>query len=475
MPTVHCKYHHTIPARYECPRCAIALCPQCVKPVPQARHGEVCCPVCNGELDSLGIGNTIVPFWERLPAIFAYPANPTIAIYLAMLSLATLLGFLPILGLLVYLLVFFVILKGGYVVLEETAHGQLTPSQTITSKFDEGNLLPLKQFAILMAIGFANGFVASISPLMGTLLLIAALFAIPASVITLAITNSFVQAINPTKLFAVITAIGWPYLLLYLFLILLSSGSSLANELLLPLMPTWLFLVLSTFIGGYFIFIMFHLMGYVVYQYHEPLGLEEVKEFEAPRPASAPAPEHPLLTEIDILMAEGQPLEAKQRLAAHLQRSNEPPLHERYHKLLLSLGEKSEALEHGRRYIPILLELEQPLKALELFAALSRLDPSFTIADGQQTYRIAQLATDTRRPEVALRALSSFAQRFPGHPQLPAAYLLAAKLFCEHKNDLSQAKKILLSLLGRFPQHPLEPEIRHYLQLVERLEGSGLA
>ncbi len=110
MSKTFCKYHQSVPARWHCPACRLDLCPQCVKKGETNSHDRVCFS-CHGEVDSLGVGNTISPFWERIPKFFVYPARIDSLMYLGMLSLASVIVFVPLFGILLYLAISYAILK----------------------------------------------------------------------------------------------------------------------------------------------------------------------------------------------------------------------------------------------------------------------------------------------------------------------------------------------------------------------------
>jgi len=100
MTKTHCKYHPQAPARWHCPSCEVDFCPQCVKKTGLAQNIPTC-HACGGELESLGMGNVITPFWERIPRFFQYPFRADALMYLGMLSIASLAVFIPLLGFLI--------------------------------------------------------------------------------------------------------------------------------------------------------------------------------------------------------------------------------------------------------------------------------------------------------------------------------------------------------------------------------------
>ena len=245
-----------------------------------------------------------------------------------------------------------------------------------------------------------------------------------------------------------IKRIGLPYLILYVFLLLVSVGSSATQFFLEAVAPGWLIIQLITFVSAYFTVIMFNMMGYVVYQYHEDLGFEDVREFAEPESvrrgprssASIPAagtaqpPSDPFETEINVLVNEGKLDEAKDRM----HRRVEGPAgtledREKYHKLLQLAKDKAESSRHGADYIRALTHTGEGTRAVQVYEDCMRLDPEFQVTDGHQSFRLAERGYAMGRNDTALRLINRFAKRFPKHERTPDAFLLAAKLMCEHK------------------------------------------
>jgi len=478
MVRVACKYHPRVPARWHCPACGVNVCPDCVKKT-ETGDRRLLCTACQGELDSLGIGNTITPFWERIPRFFAYPFNADCLVYLAMLAVASLAAFLPLAGIIISLLISFALLKYGYAVLSHTASGNLSPPKLWSANLAGENNLPLRQLVVFVLMGVVVGLAGELSPVAALVALFFMLFSVPASVMSMALLGSIVEALNPVALGRIMGRIGWPYLILFVFLLLLSGGSNVAAELLEQVLPDWLLTIAGVFITGYFTVIMFHMMGYVVYQYHEPLGYENVREFDRTGdvPGSrAEVPVDPFLNEVNILVSEGKLEEAKARLKARLRLAGTPDDRERYHRLLKLSGDKAELVHHGATYLRTLVELGRNGQALDVFSDCLGADPEFQVSEGRLAYGLGSLAHDQGRHDLALRILNRFAQRYPRHRDIPRAYLVAAKILCEHKNQDAQAKKILADLLRTYPDHESLEDIKGYLRFLDRLKtapGAG--
>lgn len=468
MEKIYCKYHRQTPARWMCPSCKTHFCQQCAKP-PAKGAADWLCPLCRGGLAGIGIGNAIPPFWERIPQFFLYPAKFDNLVHISLLSLASLATFLPFVGLLVPVLVFLALMKYAYVLLEHTALGNMDPP---TTGLATHNGSPYKQYVIFLLMFVVVGIVtALLGRFAGILAYAAVVFAIPASVMVLAMSGSLLFAVNPANVLRLITGVGWPYCLLYFFLLLLSSGSGMLTGFLLPVLPLAASLVVLTFTFCYFTLIMFHMMGYVVYQYHEELGLEGVKEYQV-KPAKPEPKVDELTAEINILISEGRFDEAKTRLKKELRHSGNSEHFSRYHKLLLLGDDTQELARHGQEYISLLLAKGQANNALSVFAECLARVPGFTVETGAQAFELAQTAMRQHRLlDAALGLLTGFAQRYPRNKNIPAAGLLEAKLLCEHKLDDERAKALLEGLLRDYPEHELAGEIQQYLQLMGRLQS----
>ena len=488
MSRISCKYHQSTPARWRCPACQLDLCPQCVKK-DQAGPQNWRCFSCGGEVDSLGVGNTIPPFWERIPKFFIYPARVDALMYLGMLAIASVIIFVPLIGILLYLALSYAILKYAFLILNHTARGNLGPPQILSDNYREYKWLPFKQSVVFLLIALVVTGVAFVTPALAFIAVLFLMFAMPASTMSLAINRSIGDALNPLTLATVMKRIGWPYLILYVFLLLLAARSSATQLFLAAVAPGWLLIQLTTFVSAYFTVIMFHMMGYVVYQYHEELGFEDVREFaeldsvkrgsrtsaSVVTSSLAAEPVDPFEVELNVLINEGKIDEAKQRM----RRRMEGPAgtladREKYHKLLQLARDATESSAHGLEYIRALIHTGDGTKAVQVYEDCVSLDSAFQIPDGRQSFRLAERAHAMSRNDTALRLLNRFAKRFANHELTADAFLLAAKLLCEHKGQDQQALTILDGLLRQFPGHKLSGEIEEYRAFVQRLDDKSL-
>ena len=92
--------------------------------------------------------------------------------------------------------------------------------------------------------------------------------------------------------------IGIPYFLVVFFLFLMITGMGTLEAFITPssTLGNALMQHMFYFIEFYFMVAMFHLMGYMIYQYHEELGIEVNSDNERASVRAA-SPDFPLIAE----------------------------------------------------------------------------------------------------------------------------------------------------------------------------------
>ncbi|MEQ6886750.1 DUF4013 domain-containing protein [Salicola sp. Rm-C-2C1-2] len=416
----------------------------------------------------------VPPVWERLPQIFGYPFKPACLTTLGLAALLYAIGMLvPLLGLILVIVAWVVLYKFAYDVLEATARGWMTPPE-IQRKSNSWVLV--KTFGLFVLLGIA---VTGIAIATGSMVLVAttSLFivaALPAAIITLAMSNSLMAALNPGTWVSIMRSVGLPYFIASLLLLMLSISQGMAESMVAGVFgPNLLGQVGVFLIGGYFLVASFHLMGYLVYQHHHSLGVEQ--EVSAADRARAANPDlTPLLQEVEGLVADGNVGDAIDRLQREFRQSGlQPQEHERYRKLLHLQGRTEDLLAHSRAYISTLLYgLEQPKKAMSIAEEALRLDTSFQPEDPRQVRDLARLADQYEHHDLVIRLTSPFGKENPKHPHLPENYYLGAKALFEGRGDEQKALKILRQLQKHFPDHELRDRVDELAERAERIAAS---
>jgi tetratricopeptide (TPR) repeat protein len=240
-------------------------------------------------------------------------------------------------------------------------------------------------------------------------------------------------------------------------------------------MYSWLSVPLLSFVEFYFALITYHMMGYVIYQYHEGLGVDTEVSFEQAEAKLSPGKAgDPILVKLGTLIANGQQNEAVDLLQDALRtRWENNDLHERYQKLLVATGKQIPALHHGREFINKLVLEKRFFQALDLCEQCLKMDPEFQLQDSFQVFELASAARMERRYQLALDLMRRFDRRYPEHQHVPAVYLLTAQILGEQLNLYNEAIQILQAIQIKFPHHPLAVEALAYQDVLTKLSAIG--
>ena len=414
---------------------------------------------------------SLTPFWNRIPRFFLYPFGLAPLLSMGGLSVVSLLAMLPFVGPLVQLLIWVTFLRYAFVVLEHTSYGHLKPPSSLGRLSSSENNRPYKQLGVFILMGVS---VFLVGRWLGETPTVIAGFllglALPACIMLLAIHDGFFQALNPLRIIYLIGKIGLPYIALCFFLLSLSGGSEWLEGFLAPRVSATLLLPVLNFVAMYFTLIMYNMMGYVLYQNHQSIGLDVEVDFAESSDAlhqRGTGPD-PLTAELNRLLAEGHTDEAVTLLAQKIRNDWENnDLHDRYHKLLMLSGRK-EVASHGREYIGKLVRDKKLARALDIYQDCLKADAEFMPQEAVQVFPLACAARDLKQPKLAISVMRKFDKNFPRSPDIPSVYLLSAKLMHEEFRDEKMARAILRQIQKKYPQHPLSGEAGAYLAFIDK-------
>jgi hypothetical protein len=406
---------------------------------------------------------TIQPVWQVIPQFFRYPLKARVLPVLICISVASVLTLIPFLGFFAWLFLWAMLFKMSYEILSSTASGHMDGPPSVTEM--SGGIM-FKHIGLLLGMGliyvFAAGFVGSV--LFAILFGLFLMLAIPAAMMTLAMTQSLVQAFNPGIWLQIMRTSGAAYLLTSVFLLLMLFSQAQAEALLLPVLggSMMLLLIISTFITAYFMAASFHLMGYLLYQFHDEFGIEIKDDKGLPGPGRG---ENPLLTEASALVRDGQSEQAINYLAGEIKRHGaEVEVHDFYRRLLHSQGQRQALVDHGRDYLPTLIHSHEDLpSALAVAEECVKIDPQFRPANPDDIRTLARRAFEQRRHELVLALTSGFSKQHSNHPHLPENYFMAAQSLVEHKGQIDKAVALTRQLLKRFPEHDLAEDMKRFI------------
>jgi hypothetical protein len=294
-------------------------------------------------------------------------------------------------------------------------------------------------------------------------------FFYPAATMTLAMDENLPNAMNPAQWLAILTRFGRPYLAAAALCFVVFLSQFYAQTFIALILPGFLATLAAIFISDYAIVATFHLMGYLIYQYHDEVGYEPTTHSEPMRRIAA-APEQPLLDEAAALAQDGKPEAATDILREEIRsRGGSDAIHTQYRKLLAVLGRRDEQLRHGQEWITALLAQDNERRAVDVARECLDLDPAFQPASPYDVSRIARKAVDLGMTQVALKLLSTYLKANPRHRDVPANALLAAKVLAERMGKDDVARNLLDQIAERFPDDALAGEIATYRAFLDKL------
>ncbi|EKU25625.1 hypothetical protein [Xanthomonas graminis] len=390
--------------------------------------------------------STPAPFWTRTRAIALYPLRGGALFALIALTLCRLLGMLPGIGWILGMVTALAIYKYAFEILRHTADGYMEAPER---GFDIGDGVVLRRLALMIVLGAVVVAAALLAgPIAGMLTLLAVVLLQPGFLISLAIDGSLRRALNPAVSIGLALRIGWPYLAAFgLLFVIQASALTAANWLqkYLPPLASDLAVGVVTIWG---LFAAFHLLGYLVYQYHEVLGYEPADDDDATH--ARHDPDQRVLDEAEQFVRDGHAVEALQLLRGEVRsRAVSLAVHELYQRLLRSSGRADELREHSRQYINRLLQEKQERRALALLREALDADPDFAPLLPEQASLLAERAQLAGQFKLALDGLLAARRAWPKAPEFSAWSLGAALLLAERFGDDAQARALLQDALAR--------------------------
>jgi hypothetical protein len=383
----------------------------------------------------------IVPFWNRLPAFALYPlkgvALASLLVFTLMIAIA---GMAPIIGWLLAGLLWLGALKQAFEMLLATANGRMEAPEV---SFDIGNGTVVRYVLLQLTVILVPLVVALVlGPMFGLVLLVALGVLMPAATIGLAISESLRVALNPEYLWRIASRIGWPYLAVVGLSLVIQYSAANADALLSRWLPGLLAGPLGTAFSLWALFATFHLMGYLVWQYHETLDFE-------PAPALTPGElpktrDAELLERVEGLIASGEVDVALVHLRETVRdRAVDVAVHELYRRALKLKGDRIAVLEHAKLMLQSLIVSRQDRKALALLRESLAMDPHFLPFEIEDAERLAQAALQSGQTDVALALGKALIAMHPGHARLPHWALQASDLTLRRGEDPHLAKQWL--------------------------------
>lgn len=421
----------------------------------------------------LGAATEVVPFWNRIGAFFRYPFHTDPLLVIAICTLVPLLITGNIVGLIVSLLLVLALLKYTYAVISHTAEGHMKPPPLSVAFTGSGFDIVILQLLVFFLMGALVSAAAMVGgPVLMLVALAFVLMALPASVMVLAMEHSVTAAVNPMNLAVLISRIGSPYFLLYGYLILLTVASSAAQQFAFNHFAPQMANILAGFLNSSFTLMLFHMLGYLLFQYQEELGFaSDHQDEESLSEMQGRDRSHRFDADIDINLKDGNYDRVQAMLKEILKRdpSNAHRL-EQLHALLTARDDRQELYRYHPRLLSMLADRNDGDSMASLLATIESIESGFRLDDPELALHCAKTLYNRGHFKPALKLLQDFHKRFPDSECLPHAYLTVAQALANGLGQWEKATAFLTFIKKRCGNHPLHEQIDIYLQQAQNKE-----
>lgn len=397
------------------------------------------------------------PFWQAWPRIAGYPLRGVAAIMLGAMVVLEFLSGLPVLGWVIAVFAKVMAFKYVLEIVRDTADGHLDPPE-FGSDLDSGVAIALI-LVQLLALGLAILAGVYLGAAMAWLVMLLIAMALPAVLMSLAIDGQLGAALNPLNWLHLAARLGTPYFAVALTTAVTLLLGSLAAGLLTSALPAPWGRLVAAAAFHWALFASAHLLGYLIYQYHQRLGFtpgrQQQQAPELPRNRDQTA-----LAAAEALIAAGDSAAARTLLAENIRdRAVAAALHQRYRQLLDRQHHRDALVEHGRNWLHQLIEEREMRRAAELAAECLALSDDFQPLLADDLLAASVSAARSGQSQLALDALLRLLAGFPRDPRRAQWALDAALIRGERFGHIEQARELLVSALNADPSPTLRSQI----------------
>ena len=314
---------------------------------------------------------------------------------------------------------------------------------------------------------------------------------LPAAAVVIALEDKFFKALNPLNMVHLIQSMGSAYFALWAFFLAIAG----TRQLVLSAGSRWPAAVsfpLEMGVATYLALVLFAIMGYALYQFHQELHLDVEVDFDEHREAggaeaiakagSARAalrdvqPQDPLERKVQALLAQGNVKEAIAEVKDSMRYDRfDAALNTRLHALYVLQGDPAATLAHGQQWLTALARANQNREVFAAWRALLAIDPNFCAEDGDAVLPAATAAVQAGDHSLAANMMRGFDKRFPRHKDTAGVFFLGARLLSEQMRQHDKAAKILRAVLAHFPDHAVAAEAKAYLAVLENVMAKASA
>jgi tetratricopeptide (TPR) repeat protein len=370
-----------------------------------------------------------------------------------------------------------IMVKYSYEALRHTSEGRFSPPSLSSRVLGENFGIVFKQIGLFIALFLIFGLlIAPMHPFFWVVFGLCVLIGLPAMIIILAINDDLGQALNPVYFMGMAVRIGWGYLLLFFFLFLLFSAPGALGYAVIQHLPESLHLFFWQSAKNYYTLVSYHLMGYVILQYHDRLGhqvdMDTLLASTFPAgPArnaeheTASAADSALLDEIARSIQEGD-LDGAIALIeqrTHLEIRN-LEVSERYLQLLKMCRRPQAYMDYAPRHLDLLVMAGEKARGMAFYQEC--ITSGDLKASPAALFKIGSWFNEKGEAQTAVQALNTLVKNHPQDALIPKTCYRAAQILHEKLMNTEKAKKLLTALIAKYPDHEISGFARSYLDRI---------
>ncbi len=418
------------------------MCDSCVND--SATRKGIRCFVCDKEVVSLGSSYSATPFWRRLKESFHYPLNKDTMILIGCVSLlTTIISVIPVLifySAVLYLALIGALVKYCFSCLERTSNGDME-APDLQGAFEGNLIIILKLIAmIIVGISMVSSSWYFLGPGFAAFLTFLIIISVPAILINFAFTESPIESLNPLEIIRLISAIGLPYGLMIAFIMIMMGSVAVIHELIGSL--SFIAVALQSVVSYYYAVVVFHIMGYMLFQYQGKLGYA-AREFRGVQDHKQGKTVQELYhANIDIELKEGNYDEVIELFQDAISRfPSDISFHLNYFEFLYRADLYDLLKDYGGTYLKALIKAGRNDILVRDYKKIKNCCLNFQIGEAELKYQLAVACKQKGDPKEAVALLNGMMSAFPNYVKLYEAYHLMAEALDDMPNMQERAKK----------------------------------
>lgn len=452
-----CKFHPTAPSNFHCSSCQAAYCSSCID---HSVADEPRCFICSNVVTFQVTADNVEPFWRRLEKAFKYPLNVNAMMVIVGLSIATIvISALPFPGLIKLLLL--VVIAGAstnysFLCLKTTSEGDMN-APSLADAFS-GSLTILIKLIVMMAVVFAALFASALvlGPVLTMIAATVIAIGAPAILMHFGYTDNALASLNPLNFVRLMTTIGMPYAVLILFLLIMIGSMTVLNQIIASELPV-LSTVLQSFVGSYYSVVMFHLMGYLLFQYQSKLGISVSTDGVVATGSSEPANVAMAHFNLRLKMGDYQRADELMKKALHVS-PNDTRLWLRYFDFLYRAEQTTSLTKFADEYFQHLISKALTAQMNTDYKKVLQVVPAYQPEHPDVRYYIAGACHNAGDSMAAVRLINGMHKQFPTFDNLIPAYKLMKDALSALPKMESQVEKCARLIQALEKQAPTKSE-----------------